>query len=391
MISPDEVRRKAERWWLDVLRAWLDGTVDGFFPKDVPKIGLDKAADRLARFATIRQEQEVLHQQSKAVRGFGYSLEWTTQGSRMVGQNAYITRIYLDSLADFLALINQQSAFKRFTILASLTLQQVPELETWLRQYPLRLLDNADDWPHWLTICRFFRDTYEPDRYYVRQLPLPVHTKFLEERNSLLLNLLSGIRPALLRPEYKDWRKQLGLRVPEPMIRTRALDDALRLDGKHDDFGLPLSTFAQHIQTARPGGASRIVICENLLNFLTFPQMPNAVAIWSGGGFTIECLADVAWLREKQILYWGDLDAHGFQILNQCRKHFPQTQAILMDQATFDAHDHLTSAGEETKASELPYLTNDERELFNLLKRNNWRIEQERLDEGWVTNTLIRL
>lgn len=109
MISPDEVRRKAERWWFDVLRSRLNGTIDSFFPKDIPQIGLDKAADKLARFAAIREEQEALHRQSKAVRGSGYSLVCTTQGSRLVGQNAYITRIYLESLDDFLKLTGKEA------------------------------------------------------------------------------------------------------------------------------------------------------------------------------------------------------------------------------------------------------------------------------------------
>lgn len=89
MISPDEVRRKAERWRPDVLRAWLDGTLAGFFPKDIPQIGLDRPADKLARFAAIRQEQEALQRESKAGRGTGYSLEWTTQGSRTVGDSRH--------------------------------------------------------------------------------------------------------------------------------------------------------------------------------------------------------------------------------------------------------------------------------------------------------------
>lgn len=384
MISPDEIRRKAERWWPDVLRAYLNETLDGYFPKDIPQIGLDRAADKLSRFAAIQQEQEALHQQSKAVRGFGYTLEWTTQGSRLVGQNAYITRIFLQTLDDFLQLIDQKATFGRFITLADLTRQQVPELDPWLHQYPLRLLDNADDWPNWLAICRFFRDTYVPDRYYVRQLPLPVHTKFLEEKNSLLLSLLAVVKPALLRLDQKDWRKRLGLLVPEPMIRVRALDDTLRLDGKHEDFGLPLSAFARHAQLAR-----RIFICENLLNFLTLPLMSDAITIWSGGGFNIECLADVAWLRERKLYYWGDLDAHGFQILNQCRKYFPNTQALLMDQATFDDHAHLVSAGELISVVSLPHLTDEERDLFNLLKRNNWRVEQERLGIEWITEKTI--
>lgn len=378
MITPDDIRRKAQRWWDDqsFLRAWLADEL--YFPRSIGRIRLEDEADLLANFARISAEQEALRTESREKLGYGYTLQWAVKQKRTLGQVRLINRITFDTANDWLRYLGNEEAFTRFTTLIADTRQQVPELEPWLQQAPLRLLDNADDWPHWLSICRFFRDTYEPDRYYTRQLPLPVHTKFLEERNSLLLSLLSVVRPALFRPEHKDWRKRLGLRVPEPMIRIRALDDAFQLDGQHDDFGLPLSAFARHIQVAK-----RIVICENLLNFLTFPPMTNAVAIWSGGGFSIECLADVAWLGEKQILYWGDLDAHGFQILNQCRRLFPQTQSLLMDRATFNAHQHLIGKGETTPLKELPYLTDEEQDLFQLLNCNGWRVEQERLGEEW--------
>ncbi|MVM38701.1 hypothetical protein GO730_16025 [Spirosoma sp. HMF3257] len=31
----------------------------------------------------------------------------------------------------------------------------------------------------------------------------------------------------------------------------------------------------------------------------------------------------------KHLYYWGDLDAHGFLILDQCRKHFPRPNPCL--------------------------------------------------------------
>lgn len=59
-----------------------------------------------------------------------------------------------------------------------------------------------------------------------------------------------------------------------------------------------------------------------------------------------------------------------------------------MGQATFERHQHLVSEGEKTNVSQLPHLTDNERALFSLLKRNNWRIEQERLAGEWVAERL---
>ncbi len=100
---------------------------------------------------------------------------------------------------------------------------------------------------------------------------------FLEWNIILLISLIAAIRSNLLGHDQTEWRRKLGLRVSEPMIRVRALDPVFWLAGQHDDFGLPLSAFARHAQLA-----ACVVICENLLNFLTFPALPNAIAIWSG-------------------------------------------------------------------------------------------------------------
>ncbi len=152
------MREKAERWWPNLLRAWLDGITDSFFPKAIPQIGRVKAGEKLAQFTEIRQEQDALHGQSKVVLSYGYALVWTTEGNRHVGQNDYIADIGIDTLADFLRLVGQETNYYLFIAAALHTRQRVPELEPWLRANPLRLLQNAPEWPNWLTICRFFLD-----------------------------------------------------------------------------------------------------------------------------------------------------------------------------------------------------------------------------------------
>ena len=55
-----------------------------------------------------------------------------------------------------------------------------------------------------------------------------------------------------------------------------------------------------------------------------------------------------------------------------------------MDKATFE----LVGPGEKTTVSHLPHLTTDKRALFDLLKQDNWRIGQERLEGEWVARAL---
>lgn len=40
-------------------------------------------------------------------------------------------------------------------------------------------------------------------------------------------------------------------------------------------------------------------------------------------------------IKDIAVLYWGDIGAHGFEILFRIRKHFNHTESVLIDKATF--------------------------------------------------------
>ena len=50
-------------------------------------------------------------------------------------------------------------------------------------------------------------------------------------------------------------------------------------------------------------------------------------------------------------MYWGDIDTHGFAILNRLRHHLPHARSMLMDRATLlDHRDHWTTESSPTAA-----------------------------------------
>ena len=77
----------------------------------------------------------------------------------------------------------------------------------------------------------------------------------------------------------------------------------------------------------------KIFITENKINGLTFPDMPLSLIIF-GLGYGVQSLKKVEWLKSKQILYWGDIDTHGFSILSMIRHYFPDIRSFLMDKRT---------------------------------------------------------
>ena len=94
--------------------------------------------------------------------------------------------------------------------------------------------------------------------------------------------------------------------------------------------------------------------------------------------FGVETICDVEWLKDKDIFYWGDLDAQGFQILSLLRSHFGQVKSFLMDRPTFDEF-FEGDKGTPTNVEKDLCLTPEENEMFQYLKIHNLRLEQEKV------------
>jgi len=129
---------------------------------------------------------------------------------------------------------------------------------------------------------------------------------------------------------------------------------------------------------------------SNIFNFLTLPNLAESIAIF-GEGFQIGLLKNAKWLSDKQIIYWGDIDAHGFQILSQIRGYFPQTRSCMMDFDTFNDFKELAISGVDTNVSELLHLTPEEHQLFTYLLENKERnrLEQEKIPHSYAVKKIL--
>lgn len=153
----------------------------------------------------------------------------------------------------------------------------------------------------------------------------------------MLRSLLDTILPeSAINSEEKTFEKRYGLKIAEPLIRIRFLDTSLAYNKILTDISIPLTTFSRLNCPCK-----RLFVTENKMNFLTLPQLPDSIALWSGGGFNVSYLKDIPWLKNVQSFYWGDLDAQGLQILNQFRSYYPSTISLLMNWGTFHRYTHL--------------------------------------------------
>lgn len=385
MISPEDIRQQALKWWNPFLQSVMSR--EAFFPREMDRIGKVRPAEITRRFDVLQDEIAALYKKSKNDTGSGYWIKTAEKNFRRIGSHQLPDSIVFETAGDYLHFIRKNAEYERFLDNYRLITQSLPQLHTWAMQGPIPLTNEEVDWKSILAVCSYFISNPRPNLY-IRQLAIPIHTKFIEENATLLQSLLDFLIPEHIRdPNQKRLVDRYFLRRDEPLIRLRILDPALALPNNILDFSIRLSDFEKGNWKNE-----NIVITENKMNFLSLPDIPSTIAIWSGGGFMVSYLKDSQWFREKSIFYWGDIDEHGFQILHQLRTYHRQTQSIMMDKATFDLFQEFSVAGERNRAERLSLLNADEHQLYEMLKsrpeRN--RLEQEKIPQTYADNFLMQ-
>ena len=388
--TPEQIRAQVQRLWDDgrLLAARLDG--EALFPLAL-NLRQPGASELAQHFDAVRSWIRALEEGAGGVKAHGYEIVWRDINHRQLGRNRLPAQCVIGSEDDALRMIGRLADARRFDALAASTLRVFPQLQSWLSRRALLVLDQASAWDRILLILQWWVAHPRP-ALYARQLDIAgVDSKFIELRKGLLAELLDQLLP----PEAIDARytgarqfeARFGLLSKPALVRFRMLDRAHDIGGL-SDLSVPVAQFAG----LRPA-IQRIYITENEINFLAFPDAASSMVIF-GGGYGIDRLADVGWLAGKDIVYWGDIDTHGFAILDRMRGMFPQTRSMLMDAATLHAHRQLWGSEDEDKrfTADLARLTQSERKLFDVLRDNvlgeRVRLEQERLGYGWVTEAI---
>lgn len=197
-----------------------------------------------------------------------------------------------------------------------------------------------------------------------RQLPIRgVDSKWFETHRSLVTALLT----ASGRPEAVD------VLDAQPRMRMRILDPNLMPSGLGD-------ITAPAPQLSQLAIAPRLVfVFENLESVLAMPAWANAVAV-HGSGYAVDNVARLAWAHSARVIYWGDLDSHGFAILSRLRKHLPHVESTLMDEGTLTSHQDLWVQEPKPHRGEFSQLSGTEaRALSRLRAEGDVRLEQERI------------
>ncbi|PID72318.1 MAG: hypothetical protein CSB34_02755 [Desulfobulbus propionicus] len=371
-----DIRKKLEREWERgiLLAARLDK--EPVAPRRIP-LKRPAGLELLEQHDAVRQWAGELLAAGK--RNL-FEVEMQEVKHRQLGANSLPLAVIFPSEELLFRFVGKQQSVERFDYLCTLLLTDFPELRPWLKKSPLKALAHYDSWPQLLAVLAFLKKSPRPG-IYVRQLAIPeVDTKFIEKHKKLLTELLDLVLPK----DTIDWdargvkkfEQRYGFLAKPIQIRFRILDSSHSISGL-SDFHVPVDQFHKlHLDI------DTVFITENEINGLAFPEVKRAIIIF-GLGFGLDRLAPIEWLNTKHIHYWGDIDTHGFVMLDQCRRYFPHACSFLMDKETLMTH--RPHWGEEDRPTKrvLTRLLEDEQEVYQLLLHNQFserlRLEQEKI------------
>lgn len=398
--TPADIQAKVRRLWES--GRWLTASLKGgsLFPVSF-SLAHPGPEDLSNRFEEARRWIQDLEAGAKPAKGFGYDIVSTEINNRRIGRNNVPTSVTFVTEPDALRLIGKVREAALFQSLSALTLDRLPELGPWMTSKPMKLLDHAEKWERLLAVLLWLRRNPRPE-IYVRQMDLPgVDTKFVASCEGILTELFRAMTEGagtaigvgvgventtgLPGEGRKSFEARFGFLSKPVLIRFRILDPRIWIQGL-SDLSAPVDQVASLSLPVK-----RVFITENDINGLAFPPLEGSLVIF-GLGYGVESLSAIAWLHQVEIYYWGDIDTHGFSILDRLRAAFPECRSILMDRETLLAHRDFWVEERSPSRAELVRLTPEENSLYEDLLRNrmgsNLRLEQERIGFRWVENVL---
>lgn len=386
MKFPDDVQMELKRRFKNRYREWLGASGNPEQPEDSAwplEVNLGIPTENQA----LKQVQDVRAWVAawQSWRGVG-SLSWSDRRWRKLGTQRVPERLVVDSPAEVAQWIGEADrwgqAQQRFIELIG----RWPRLAVKLARYFDLLADYSEVDYRRLVDMIAWLEKNPASNFYPRQLPVAgLDSKWLEKRKGLLADLIDAVRGES--SSEGDFFQRCGLKAPPQLIRLRILDNNLRQRvGGLGDISAPMEQLAELDLPA-----ANIFIVENLQTGLAFDDLPGSVVIMQLG-YGVDVLGRLPWIAKAHCVYWGDLDTHGFAILNRARSYLPELKSVLMDEATLRSHQDLWVEERDQHAAEtLPLLTNPEQAVYQAIKSNAWgqnvRLEQERIawDVAWNT------
>lgn len=382
---PDLVSVLRRRWGTGLyLRAYARG--EAWEPIVLPVRG-PTAAELLHRFEEVRNWVAAFEHDAVEC----LDIEYRLVGGRSFGSNRIPAKVRLFSFEQLCSLLGTNTEVAALDQLLALARQRAPKLEAWAAGHPLLVLEHRDAWERVLATVGWIAAN-DTGRMYVRQIDVEgVDTKFVERYHKLFSHLLPLVLPdnrVDTSTPGLEFARQFGFLTKPPYTRFRILDPELSIF----PAGISELTVRTDELAAQRLGAATVFIVENEVTYLAFPLVHRAIVVF-GSGFAASGLAGLPWLRTVEVVYWGDIDTYGFDILSRLRSYVPEVRSILMDHDTLLRHRAHWSTEEKPTRRSLAYLTDDEQSVYQDLITDIFgarvRLEQERVRFSRLRDALL--
>ncbi|MDG5816804.1 DUF2220 family protein [Chitinispirillales bacterium ANBcel5] len=387
--TTDDIKNLLLRKWKkgDFLRETLKPTIT--FPMEIA-LKFPKGKSLSDNFGPAMEWAKMYR--TTTVAQLPYTVVWSEFNFREVGRNTIPVAVQFENIENITKFLNKNRLSTVFKDASQKLLTALPKLESWVYSRPFCLLELAPVLDRLIAVVEWILRHPRPG-IYIRQISIHrVDTKFIEKHKKVLGEWLDLILDSsqiyTLYSGTRYFEPRYGFLSKQPLIRFRILDSDLCINGL-SDMALPADQFCRlNID------AEHVFVTENDINGLCFPSVKGAIVIF-GRGYGFDYLENAQWLKQKAIWYWGDIDTHGFAILNQFRVFFPQAQSFLMDRDTLLAHrDHWVEEKVPSNAR-LDNLSKQETSLYEELVEDQLgkavRLEQELVQFECVKRGLEKL
>lgn len=377
---------KKENPYLDQLRrkypAYLRSVISGneFFPVRL-RGGIGKPADTRELHDSIAIFLEFEKKSGRA----GWVVEWESWTSRKFNEQQWPASISIETEADYLYILGAADEAARFRLHVQDLLAWKPRVKAWLESKPQRVMELSDQWKKIKAVVDYVLAN-DLSQYYLRSIPVPVHTKFIKQYEMVLLSLLREIEPERFPSGIHEIGKALRVKPKPVLYPMRWLD--LSMADRYTAGIISLAISSEDLRKMDPQ-IGEVWVVENETNLYLLQPRKNALGLVSRGN-ALHVLAEVPFFHKARLLYWGDLDEAGFRMLHQFRQMYPALESILMDEETLKYHQEgMYTINTGAVKMELD-LTETELPAYTYLRQTKGRIEQEQLDQAYIQQYLFK-
>lgn len=361
--------------------SYLKGIIQGLpFQPIVLRGGKNKPDTTVALHEQIRMFQACEKRENKK----GWTIVWEEWVSKKLGRQQWPSAITVTTEEDLLFLLKKEKEALAFNEQLKGLLQWRPAMKDWLANKPALVLELSSSWTGIRAVVDYLLQ-HDVSHYYLRSIPVPVHTKFIEQHKRIIYSMLHHLQSDKFSLPDTDLEEALRLNRKPFLFTVRWLDDnlALRFTAGINLLAVPVEYLKQQVWNIE-----RVIMVENATNLFLFPPIPGTLVMCSNGK-ALHLLKEIPFLQTTSLYYWGDLDEDGFVMLNAIRSYYGHIISLFMDDITITCHQaELTIKGISYRKKELGLLQPHENMAYQLLLPGNLWLEQEKLHQSYVQASL---